>query len=151
MARAVHAAHDPVWTADGVIAERWMPVSPVTGRLDAFQWRVPVADLTPPRGPVIEPEAPVERAAPVAVRVAGPVLPAVAEPPLVDVTPAPATPAPLTPKPEPKPVPKELARLNGPVEPTLARRPDDPGPAAPEPGLDPVPKPSSEFSRGLVK
>jgi HemY protein len=46
MARAVHAAHDQVWTADGVIAERWMPVSPVTGRLDAFQWWVPVADLT---------------------------------------------------------------------------------------------------------
>src|SRR5258705_1636600 len=53
MARAVHAAHDPVWTADGVIAETWMPVSPVTGRLDAFQWRVPVADLTP-RGPTVE-------------------------------------------------------------------------------------------------
>jgi HemY protein len=148
MARAVHAAHDPVWTADGVIAERWIPISPVTGRLDAFQWRVPVADLTPPRGPVIEPEPPMERVAPVATPVTGPVLPAVVEPPLVDVTPAPATPAP--PKPEPKPVPKELARLNGPVEPTLARRPDDPGPA-PEPGLDPVPKPSSEFPRGFVK
>jgi HemY protein len=53
MARAVHAAHDPVWTADGVIAETWMPVSPVTGRLDAFQWRVPVADLTP-RGRTVE-------------------------------------------------------------------------------------------------
>src|SRR5258706_345685 len=53
MARAVHAAPDPVWTADGVIAETWMPVSPVTGRLDAFQWRVPVADLTP-RGPTVE-------------------------------------------------------------------------------------------------
>jgi HemY protein len=30
-----------------------MPVSPVSGRLDAFQWKVPVADLSPP-GPVIE-------------------------------------------------------------------------------------------------
>src|SRR5215470_7447794 len=53
MARAVHAAHDPVWTADSVIAESWMPVSPVTGRLDAFQWRVPIADLTP-RGATVE-------------------------------------------------------------------------------------------------
>ena len=44
MARAVHAALDPVWTADGLIAEHWMPVSPATGRLDAFQWRVPVAN-----------------------------------------------------------------------------------------------------------
>jgi HemY protein len=43
MARAVHAALDPVWTADGLIAENWMPVSPATGQLDAFQWRVPVA------------------------------------------------------------------------------------------------------------
>ena len=56
MARAVHAALDPVWTADGLIAEHWMPVSPATGRLDAFRWRVPVADLTP-RGPLIEPAA----------------------------------------------------------------------------------------------
>src|SRR5262245_61478490 len=53
MARAVHAAHEPVWTADSVIAESWMPVSPVTGRLDAFQWRVPIADLTP-RGSTVE-------------------------------------------------------------------------------------------------
>jgi HemY protein len=37
MARAVHARRDPAWTADGLIAERWMSVSPVSGRLDAFQ------------------------------------------------------------------------------------------------------------------
>lgn len=42
LARAVNAARDPAWTADGVIADRWEPVSPVTGALDAFQWRVPV-------------------------------------------------------------------------------------------------------------
>ncbi|MFA5900415.1 MAG: heme biosynthesis HemY N-terminal domain-containing protein [Hyphomicrobium sp.] len=42
LARAVHAPRDPAWTADGFVAERWMPVSPVTGALDAFQWRVPV-------------------------------------------------------------------------------------------------------------
>jgi HemY protein len=43
--RAVHAAHDPEWTADGYVSDRWRPVSPVTGRLDAFQWMVPVAAL----------------------------------------------------------------------------------------------------------
>jgi len=43
MARAVHARRDPAWTADGLIADRWMPVSPVSGRLDAFQWRDPLA------------------------------------------------------------------------------------------------------------
>ena len=45
MARAVHAARDPAWTADGHVSERWLPVSPVTGRLDAFQWKVPLAEL----------------------------------------------------------------------------------------------------------
>jgi HemY protein len=42
LARAVNASRDAVWTADGVISEQWAPVSPVTGQLDAFQWRVPV-------------------------------------------------------------------------------------------------------------
>lgn len=42
LARAVNAPRDPAWTADGFVADRWMPVSPVTGALDAFQWRVPV-------------------------------------------------------------------------------------------------------------
>jgi HemY protein len=139
MARAVHAAHDPTWTADGVVAESWMPVSPVSGRLDAFQWRVPLADLTP-RGPVIDEEAPMERGVPAAA-VVTPILPAVAET-MVDVTPAPYEPTPVTPVPQPTPVP----RLSGPIEPTLVRPPDDPGPAAPEHGLDPVPKP-----RGMVK
>jgi HemY protein len=54
MARALHAARDPSWTADGLVSDKWLPVSPATGRLDAFQWKVPLADLNPP-GPVIEP------------------------------------------------------------------------------------------------
>ncbi|MEQ1671514.1 MAG: heme biosynthesis HemY N-terminal domain-containing protein [Hyphomicrobium sp.] len=47
LARAANAARDPVWFADGVISNRWEPVSPVTGRLDAFQWRVPAEALDP--------------------------------------------------------------------------------------------------------
>ena len=43
MTRAVHARRDPAWTADGYVSDRWIPVSPVTGRLDAFQWRDPLA------------------------------------------------------------------------------------------------------------
>ena len=46
MTRALHAPRDPAWTADGFVSERWMPVSPVSGRLDAVQWKVPLADLT---------------------------------------------------------------------------------------------------------
>lgn len=42
LARAVSAPRDPAWTADGVVADQWAPISPVTGALDAFQWRVPV-------------------------------------------------------------------------------------------------------------
>ncbi len=42
LARAVTAPKDPAWTADGVVSNSWQPTSPVTGTLDAFQWRVPV-------------------------------------------------------------------------------------------------------------
>ncbi len=45
LARAANAARDPVWFADGVISSRWEPTSPVDGRLDAFQWRVPAEAL----------------------------------------------------------------------------------------------------------
>ncbi|MGF6312342.1 HemY protein [Bradyrhizobium sp. i1.8.4] len=53
--RAVRALHDPVWTADGYVSDRWRPVSPVSGRLDAFQWQTPVAALPSDKGHAIEP------------------------------------------------------------------------------------------------
>jgi HemY protein len=52
--RAVRARHDPVWTADGYVSDRWRPVSPVTGRLDAFQWQTPVAALPSDKSEAIE-------------------------------------------------------------------------------------------------
>jgi HemY protein len=52
--RAVRALHDPVWTADGYVSERWRPVSPVSGRLDAFQWQMPLASLPSDKGAAIE-------------------------------------------------------------------------------------------------
>jgi HemY protein len=45
LARAVNAPRDPAWTADGVVSERWEAISPATGTLDAFQWRVPVQPI----------------------------------------------------------------------------------------------------------
>ena len=51
MARALNAASDPVWTADGIVSERWLPMSPVSGQLDAFEWKVPLAELEAPRAP----------------------------------------------------------------------------------------------------
>jgi HemY protein len=52
--RAVRALPDPVWTADGYVSASWRPVSPVTGRLDAFQWQAPLAALPSDKGATIE-------------------------------------------------------------------------------------------------
>ncbi len=41
LARAARAPRDPAWVADGYISENWAPVSPITGRLDAFRWQEP--------------------------------------------------------------------------------------------------------------
>ncbi len=45
LARAANAGRDPAWTADGTVSERWAPISPVTGALDAYQWRVPFEEI----------------------------------------------------------------------------------------------------------
>ncbi|MER9849494.1 heme biosynthesis protein HemY [Mesorhizobium sp. M0106] len=60
LSKAVRAPRDPAWVADGVVSERWAPISPITGRLDAFEWRAPMERL----GQLIDghedtPEAPV--------------------------------------------------------------------------------------------
>ncbi len=46
LARAVKAPRDPAWTADGLALEDWIPVSPVSGKFDAFVWQVP-AEMEP--------------------------------------------------------------------------------------------------------
>ena len=91
LARAARSPRDPAWIADGVVAERWAPISPVTGRLDAYVWQAPpdlltgpgpmvddvVADLDEePRVPSIAPPAP----PPEAPVVEAPVVEAVAQP-----------------------------------------------------------------------
>lgn len=45
LSNAVRAQRDPVWMADGVAFEKWQPVSPLTGKLDAFEWKVPAQSL----------------------------------------------------------------------------------------------------------
>ncbi len=42
LSKAVRAPRDPAWVADGYVSEHWAPISPVTGKLDAFEWKVPV-------------------------------------------------------------------------------------------------------------
>jgi HemY protein len=87
--RAVRALHDPVWTADGYVSDRWRPVSPVSGRLDAFQWQTPVAALPSDKGDAIE-SSPFEEA-----MLATPRRAVVIEPPKpVEQEPAPAAVAP---------------------------------------------------------
>ena len=45
MAQALRAPKDHAWVADGVVSEKWLAVSPVNGRLDAFEWKVPFGQL----------------------------------------------------------------------------------------------------------
>jgi HemY protein len=106
MARAVHAALDPAWTADGLIAENWMPVSPATGRLDAFQWRVPVAELTP-RGRLLEPP-------PFPSAIAAPVIPAI--PAAKEIRREVRVETKAEPRPEPKPELQPESKLEPKVE-----------------------------------
>ncbi|RWK39043.1 heme biosynthesis protein HemY, partial [Mesorhizobium sp.] len=69
LSKAVRAPRDPAWVADGVVSERWAPVSPITGKLDAFTWRAPMERL----GQLIDSE--VEEAVP-AIAASAPALPA---------------------------------------------------------------------------
>jgi HemY protein len=117
LSRAIHAAPDPEWTADGHVSDRWLPASPVSGRLDAFEWRVPLTGITSP--PVIEPEPIPAAGAPAGIA---------AKPPAENTVPvAEAVNAePLKAKPELKVEPKPE-----PIIP-LVHVPDDPGPDAVE-------------------
>ena len=57
LAKAIRAPRDPAWTADGIVSKTWAPISPVTGRLDAFHWKVPVERIGDDDAPLIEVEA----------------------------------------------------------------------------------------------
>lgn len=97
--RAVRALHDPVWTADGYVSDRWQPVSPVTGRLDAFRWQTPLASLPSSRAvDVMADETAGMRLAP---PVAGDALAEAVTPPEAPVEPPVAAPAITEPEIEP--------------------------------------------------
>ncbi len=51
MAQALRAEREPTWVADGLVSEYWRPYSPATGKLDAFEWKVPYGAI---EGPVEE-------------------------------------------------------------------------------------------------
>ena len=121
LARAVRAPRGPQWTADGFVSDEWLPASPVTGELGAFQWKVPVEGLA------------IEDRSGMAVE-EYPALPAREEPPATVAAPAaeeepPHKIVPIAPPPAPVASRSETA-----LPPPL---PDDPGPprdiAAPGP------------------
>ncbi|MEE9546608.1 MAG: heme biosynthesis HemY N-terminal domain-containing protein, partial [Hyphomicrobium sp.] len=101
LARAVNAPRDPAWTADGVVAEHWSPVSPVTGTLDAFRWRVPVEPIEKREGEVLASklEELVTLGAPREVVVPGKIVPAKTAPTdvpeTIEVTPVPTAETPV--------------------------------------------------------
>jgi HemY protein len=133
LARAVRAPRDPAWMADGEVFEEWAPISPISGRLDAFEWKVPAARIG---GPVLaDIEAVVE-----------PEPPLVGPPPASAARPA-AEPVPLRPRgaesserpaPRPRPVAANPPTVVTSARPAAAphsitaptRPPDDPGPDA---------------------
>src|SRR5258705_12128954 len=128
--RAVRALHDPVWTADGYVSDRWRPVSPVTGRLDAFQWQAPLAALPSDKNAPIE-SSPFEEAMlapprPVAPprEVASEPEPSAAQPAAQDNSPALAAvePAPAA-VPEPAPPPPPAPSPPPPESPAVTAAP----------------------------
>ena len=126
MARAMRAAGDPAWTADGTVSEQWRPVSP-NGRLDGYVWKVPLAEIGVTR-PVIE--------------IAPPPLPP--KPAAEPVEAAPSPPPETEPAPPRRPAKTATKSKPKPVEPVipLVHVPDDPGPDS-VPESDPVPEPTT--------
>jgi HemY protein len=103
-ARASRAPRDKAWVADGVACDEWAPVSPISGKLDAFRWQAPAERLSAPVEPVADDPAPLPELAPVVVESAA--LPPVAPPVLAEAPPpdpAPAPPLPETPVKGPEP------------------------------------------------
>jgi HemY protein len=66
LARAVRAPRDPAWTADGLVSDEWEPISPITGRLDAFEWKVPVTQASHTPSTDALPQLPEQPALPLA-------------------------------------------------------------------------------------
>ena len=131
MGRAMRASGDPVWTADGVVSDRWLPVSP-NGRLDGYQWRIPLAEIGVTY-PVVE-SAPPAEPKPAAVTLAS------AAPEPVEPAAAPVIPLRKAQRPAARPVPVEAVI-------PLVHAPDDPGPDA---GLDgdPIPETTQVSASG---
>ncbi|MEF0943260.1 heme biosynthesis protein HemY [Rhizobium sp. BR 362] len=131
MAQALRAPRDPAWLADGVVSDKWLPLSPITGRLDAFEWKAPFGQLEGPveEGTTASVDAalkslpPVREAAP-ATAAAKPVSPTVASP-VADLSVMELEPA--AKKPAPPPAAKSEPAKEPETKPFFGGAPDDPG------------------------
>ena len=144
MARALRAPRDPEWSADGYVSDRWMPVSPVSGRLDAFQWKVPLAELGDAREVIEGGDWEADR--PPVIVAPKPESPARSEEPAAPIAPVAESPRPTVALTAASPRPPKIAPKVEAIIPLL-HVPDDPGPD-PTPDLDPEPGPPGS-SRGL--
>lgn len=133
LAQALRAPRDPEWVADGQASDVWLPLSPVSGKLDAFEWK----SLHRARAGAIEDgnraaeafsrlpdrsDAATQTAEPAPAATPEPVVAAPVEhvvAPAASVAPAPA-PAQTASRKAPQPAEE-------PVQPFFGRPPDDPG------------------------
>jgi HemY protein len=144
LSRALRAPPDPTWVADGIVSDVWMPLSPVSGRLDAFVWKTPAEAVHPALAPSVAIAAterliahaiPAEPAASIEP-------PPELEPVVVESVPQPAPVAPIVieaepiPAPDPEPVAEAVIEEAEVVAPPAKEKPprlfpplpDDPGP-----------------------
>jgi HemY protein len=162
LGRATRAPRDAAWVADGLVSDQWLPVSPISGRLDAFVWTVPpatlgsqgahlnddvLADLDEPSAPLLEGRAEVAEAVTVPAP-AGLAPPVTIEQPKAEVKPEPKTETKAEPPAAPPPPPAEPVVEIAPVTTKPATQqpkpapvvfpvphaPDDPGPEQQAPG-----------------
>jgi HemY protein len=141
MAQALRAPRDPAWVADGFVSDKWLPLSPITGRLDAFEWKAPFGQI----------EGPLEEGTTVSVDAALKSLPPMRE--AAPATAAAKTPSPIVASPavrtsviELEPIAAKPATATAAIEPAkepeprpfFGGAPDDPGVKNRE--LEPDPK-----------
>ena len=141
LARATRAPRDPAWIADGGVSDHWLPISPVTGRLDAFVWQAPPGVLVAPELTLhddVTADLDDERRP----------LPAVLAP---EPVPEPAAPSEPTPEPNDDVLKSELMAALSSEEPVRGEAPlPPPGPVV-FPATPPdVPKPKEEAARRSV-
>jgi HemY protein len=131
LSRAVRAPRDAQWTADGYVFPAWAPVSPISGQLDAFEWRMPTVALAADQRPAID--LAIEDETPETIVIEAPVTIGAPKPEPVKAEPAPTPPHPA-PAPEPvrqtPPASASAVKNSGSAAPAaavVAPIPDDPG------------------------